>query len=102
MDGFEDFDYEDAKEHRRAVALPVEPAPKFTSRTNREYLHLVHPVTGLEVVFVPGEALPQWAWDALTEQESAAAAKTTPPARGKGRKGVNAGKYTKAPPPDVA
>lgn len=25
-----------------------------------DYVHTVHPETGLEVVFVPGEALPDW------------------------------------------
>lgn len=30
-------------------------------RTSLGYLHTVHPDTGNEVVFVPGEALPDWA-----------------------------------------
>jgi len=30
-------------------------------RISLGYLHTVHPDTGLEVVFVPGEALPAWA-----------------------------------------
>ena len=26
----------------------------------QDYLHVVHPDTGLDVVFIPGEALPDW------------------------------------------
>lgn len=30
-------------------------------RISQGFLHVTHPDTGLEVVFVPGEALPDWA-----------------------------------------
>lgn len=33
----------------------------YAGRINRDYMHCVNPDTGLEVVFVPGEALPEWA-----------------------------------------
>jgi hypothetical protein len=30
-------------------------------RIAQDYVHTIHPDTGIEVVFVPGEALPAWA-----------------------------------------
>lgn len=38
------------------------------------YLHAVHPETGLEVVFVPGEALPVWAREVQRQRYQPAAA----------------------------
>ncbi|WP_258802632.1 hypothetical protein [Pseudarthrobacter sp. NS4] len=40
-------------------------------RISRDYLHTVHPDTGNEVVFVPGEALPDWAVEVQNEQVAA-------------------------------
>lgn len=34
-----------------------------------DFLHTTHPETGNEVVFVPGEALPEWAAAAQAEKE---------------------------------
>lgn len=34
--------------------------PRKAARCAATYLHHTHPVTGLPVVFVPGEALPEW------------------------------------------
>lgn len=39
----------------------------------REHVHRTHPDTGLDVVFVPGEALPGWAVDEPDEDDTAAA-----------------------------
>lgn len=33
------------------------------------YLHATHPVHGEPVVFLPGEALPDWLWDAADTGE---------------------------------
>jgi hypothetical protein len=55
------------------------------------YLHTVNPETGLEVVFVPGEALPAWARE---EQKSAlqtaSAAEQQPAKKVSGRQSVKA------------
>lgn len=40
-------------------------------RISNGYLHTVHPDTGNEVVFVPGEALPDWAVAVQNEQLAA-------------------------------
>lgn len=45
------------------------------------YLHVVNPETGLEVVFVPGEALPAW-----VREEQKAALQPDPPAAGQPEK----------------
>lgn len=37
------------------------PHPGSTTRLATDYVHTTHPDTGIEVVFVPGEALPPWA-----------------------------------------
>lgn len=52
-------------EEAEAVAVP-ESGGLTTSGGSRygialDYLHTTHPDTGNEVVFVPGEALPEWA-----------------------------------------
>lgn len=39
------------------------------------YLHAVNPDTGLEVVFTPGEALPEWAQDVQADRLRPSAAK---------------------------
>jgi hypothetical protein len=36
-----------------------------TPRVARDYVHALHPETGLEVTFVHGETLPEWVPDAL-------------------------------------
>lgn len=41
--------------------------------TARDYVHTTHPDTGLDVVFVPGETLPQWLVDELEAGAVAAA-----------------------------
>ncbi|MEQ4518501.1 hypothetical protein ABLI39_03945 [Pseudarthrobacter sp. B907] len=40
-------------------------------RISAGFLHTVHPDTGNDVVFVPGEALPDWAVAVQTEQVAA-------------------------------
>lgn len=56
------------------------------------YLHTTHPDTGNEVVFVPGEALPEWARKVQAEQQAAlwkpAAQKAAPTG---GRKSIKTG-----------
>lgn len=52
-------------EEDEAVAVP-ESGGLTTNGGSRygialDYLHITHPETGNEVVFVPGEALPEWA-----------------------------------------
>lgn len=42
----------------RSPGLMTDPG---RSTVAQDYLHVTNPETGLEVVFVPGEALPKWA-----------------------------------------
>ncbi|MDI3210496.1 hypothetical protein [Arthrobacter sp. AL12] len=52
------------REEARSVAVSEAPAPSRRTSANRVcvgYLNTTHPDTGLAVVFVPGEALPDWA-----------------------------------------
>ncbi|MDD1477068.1 hypothetical protein [Arthrobacter sp. H16F315] len=53
-------------EEAAAAAVPESGPGLTTTGGNRyatalDYLHATHPETGIEVVFVPGEALPDWA-----------------------------------------
>jgi hypothetical protein len=59
-------------------------------RISQGYLHTVHPDTGNDVVFVPGEALPDWAVKVQNEQRADAAAKAVPglPESAKGKRSV--------------
>ncbi len=47
-------------------AGPVPSAPKL--RVAREWMHAVHPDSGLPVTFQPGEALPDWLPESESEQ----------------------------------
>ena len=53
------------REEAESVAVPERGVGLTTGggaeRVSLGYLHTVHPNTGNEVVFVPGEALPDWA-----------------------------------------
>jgi len=67
-------------EEAAAVAVPESGAGLTTTGGNRyatalDYLHTTHPETGIEVVFVPGEALPEWAMAAQAANERQALAK---------------------------
>ncbi|HEY9358740.1 MAG TPA: hypothetical protein VIQ52_20750 [Arthrobacter sp.] len=67
-------------------------------RISQGYLHTVHPDTGNEVVFVPGEALPDWAVAVQNEQVAArlrprAATAKKPEASG-GRRSVKSSSAT--------
>lgn len=61
-------------EEAEAVAAP-ESGPGLTTTGGSRYsialdfLHTTHPETGNEVVFVPGEALPEWAAAAQAAKE---------------------------------
>ncbi len=46
------------------AVLPSQAAPRRVSQARicTDYLNTTHPETGLDVVFVPGEALPEWAY----------------------------------------
>lgn len=77
-------------------------APVSTQGTAQCYIRTVHPETGLDVVYVPGEALPRW----LVEKLAAEAEITRPSAaepRKRGNKAVTAdvtpGASTSAPTP---
>ncbi|MDP9692702.1 UNVERIFIED_ORG: hypothetical protein J2X79_000231 [Arthrobacter globiformis] len=64
-----------------------------------DYLHAVHPDTGLEVVFTPGEALPEWAQDVQDERRykrPEPAAKPEPATSAKGKQSIRAAQRTKA------
>lgn len=54
------------------------------------YLHTVHPDTGLEVVFVPGEALPDWAVKVQNERV-AERERPAPKVAAEGRRSVKSG-----------
>ncbi|MFJ6155555.1 hypothetical protein ACIQF8_01285 [Pseudarthrobacter sp. NPDC092184] len=61
-------------EEAAAVAVPESGPALTTSGGNRygialDFLHTTHPETGNEVVFVPGEALPEWAAAAQAAKE---------------------------------
>lgn len=59
-------------------------------RTSLGYLHTVHPDTGNEVVFVPGEALPDWAVKVQNERV-AERLRSEPRAAAEGRRAVKFG-----------
>lgn len=48
---------------------PSEPRSPRAHRVATDYVHAVHPDTGIAVVFVPGEMLPGW----LVDEQNAAA-----------------------------
>lgn len=53
-----------------------------------DYLHTTHPDTGVDVVFVPGEAIPQWAAQAKAAEDKHAT--ETPQTRHTGKGSVAA------------
>jgi len=59
-------------------------------RISLGYLHTVHPDTGQEVVFVPGEALPDWAVKVQNERV-AERLRPAPRAAAEGRRSVRSG-----------
>ncbi len=73
---FEGFDTEEA--NRLWVSQQTASAASVNS-TCTDYLHTTHPETGVEVVFVPGEALPEWAL-AVQQKKNAPAAPDVLPA----------------------
>jgi hypothetical protein len=60
------------------------------AKVSQDYLHAVHPETGLEVVFVPGEALPAWAREEQRAALQPSPAPAKKPAKGKGQRSVKA------------
>lgn len=44
------------------------PATVKVGRTARTFVHAVHPDTGIDVVFLPGELLPEWVKLAAAEE----------------------------------
>lgn len=69
----------------RNEPLSFADAPVSEQGTAQCYIRTVHPETGLDVVFVPGEALPHW----LTEK-LAAEAETPQPSAGARKRGNKA------------
>lgn len=62
-----------AREDLAAIEQP--PAEQLKQRPVvlcSDYLRAVHPDTGLDVVFVPGEALPDWAAETQTTRQTPA------------------------------
>lgn len=56
------------------AVLPAQLAPARVpspARICTDYLTTTHPDTGLEVVFVPGEQLPEWAYAAQKARQAA-------------------------------
>lgn len=45
-------------------AGPPVDSPSATQRIATDYINTVHPDTGTAVVFVPGETIPEWAFEA--------------------------------------
>ncbi|WPU08096.1 hypothetical protein [Pseudarthrobacter oxydans] len=65
-----------SREEAEAVAVPEIGVSGLTTgggaeRISQGYLHTVHPDTGNEVVFVPGEALPAWAMNVQNDAQAA-------------------------------
>ncbi|RFA14515.1 hypothetical protein B7R22_09855 [Subtercola boreus] len=56
------LDFKEAKDLARTQSVRGESATK-RQRIVQDYLTAVHPDTGLDVVFVPGEAAPDWAFE---------------------------------------
>lgn len=83
-------------EEAAAVAVP-EAAPTGlrtdagASKTAVDYLHVTHPDTGLEVVFVPGERLPEWAQKIQAQKQAALWDTPADKPAAKGRKSIKAG-----------
>ncbi|UKA61379.1 hypothetical protein [Arthrobacter sp. FW306-04-A] len=73
--------------NRRVTPLTFAESPYSPSPVFEDYFYAVHPETGLDVVYVPGEAKPQF----VLEQEAAAAAAppSEPPVK-RGNKAVKA------------
>lgn len=65
--GLDDEEGESVLPDESATARVVGPA-----RICTDYLNTVHPETGLGVVFVPGEALPEWAYAEQTARNTVA------------------------------
>ncbi|MFF2297399.1 hypothetical protein [Arthrobacter sp. NPDC058127] len=76
--------------NRRATPLTFADSPYTAQPIVEDYIHAKHPETGLDEVFVPGEAKPSW----LVEQEqghaAAAEVQAEPVARRKGNKAATA------------
>lgn len=65
-------------------------------RVSVGYLHAVQPETGVEVVFVPGEALPEWAREAQKARYQPAATKpANAGSKPKGQRSVKVQEATK-------
>lgn len=59
---------QEEREQERALKVSeASPSPVVQPRVATDYVHTVHPETGVDVVFVPGESLPDWAPDADEE-----------------------------------
>ena len=81
-------------EEAAAVAVP-EAAGTAGLRTDAgqskaavDYLHVTHPDTGLEVVFVPGEGLPEWAQKIQAERQAALWGQSDTKPAPRGRKSI--------------
>lgn len=72
--------------NRRTTPLTFADTPYSPSPVFEDYFHTKHPETGLDVVYVPGEAKPQFVLD----QEAAAAPTPEQPTVKRGNKAVKA------------
>ena len=52
----------------KAADEQAEARPLSVGRTSPVYVPAVHPDTGVDVVFVPGELLPEWVSDEAVRQ----------------------------------
>lgn len=87
------------RDEAHAVAVPqgddVKPVSS-ASRVCTDYLHTTHPDTGLDVVFVPGETLPDWALAVQRQRDAPPAPEPLP----QGRRPIKASKEKGEPKPE--
>ncbi|MGM7777916.1 hypothetical protein ACSVHC_18120 [Arthrobacter sp. KNU-44] len=77
--------------NRRATPLTFAESPYSPSPVFEDYFYAVHPESGLDVVYVPGEAKPQFVLEQEREQGRAVAEKQAEPvAKRQGNKAVKA------------
>ncbi|PWC04262.1 hypothetical protein [Agromyces badenianii] len=67
-----DLDQAEAADLLRRQAKPAsEIGPRSGKRLATGYINTTHPETGLDVVFTPGEALPEWVLEGIGTEQSA-------------------------------
>jgi hypothetical protein len=93
QEGVEDLKRLGLDEEEAEAVLPAQLAPARVpspSRICTDFLTTEHPDTGLDVVFVPGEQLPEWAYAVQKARQAAPVGDTLPVAPKKSLKASQA------------